>query len=381
MKLTGDWLEAAGTQQVLGLLNGSGYQAYAVGGAPRNAVLGLPVADVDMCSDARPEEVIALAKAAGLKVIPTGIDHGTVTILAHGTPYEVTTFRHDVKTDGRHAEVSFSKDIQQDARRRDFTMNALYVQADGTLVDPLGGLPDALARHLRFVGDARTRIREDYLRILRFFRFLAHYGDPAQGPDPEGLAACAELGEGVAQLSKERIGAEVRKLLLASDPAPALASMAAAGVLAHLIEGADVKSMPVLIHLEEGRAPRWQRRLAVLGGVDPAPLLRLSRAEGVEINAIRRAALEGGSPAVLGYDLGIEAACDAILARAALIAMPAPLGWQEEVTRGAKARFPVVAADLMPEFSGPALGAKMRALQKYWKDSNLYPSKEELLAL
>lgn len=246
----------------------------------------------------------------------------------------------------------------------------------------MGGLPDALAGRLRFVGDAKTRIREDYLRILRFFRFFAYYGDPQEGPDAEGLAACAELAEGVQHLSKERIGSELKKLFCAPNPAPAVASMAAAGVLQQLLPGSDAKALPILVHLEaDCSAPRWQRRLAVLGGDHPALNLRLSNAEAAALTAIRKAALEGGRPAVLGHDLGTQGAEDAILARAALLEMPPPLGWQEEVARGVEARFPVTAADLMPQFTGPALGAKLKDLQKHWREGDLYPSKKELLAL
>jgi poly(A) polymerase len=221
MKVSGDWLTRAETQDVLALLAAPGHRALPVGGCVRNALIGAPVADVDIATDALPETVIGLARAAGLKAVPTGIAHGTVTVVAGGLPFEITTFRRDVETFGRHAAIAFSTRIEEDAARRDFTMNALYACADGTVIDPLGGLPDALARRLRFVGSAPDRIREDYLRILRFFRFTAWYGDPAEGPDAEGLAACAALADGIDGLSRERIGAEMKKLLSAPDPAPA----------------------------------------------------------------------------------------------------------------------------------------------------------------
>src|SRR5690606_28837267 len=153
-----------------------GHRALVVGGAVRNAVLGIAPGDIDISTDARPERVQELAEAAGLRQIPTGIDHGTVTVMVDGEPFEVTTFRRDVATDGRRAVVEFSTDVADDARRRDFTMNALYLEADGSVVDPLGGLEDALARRVRFIEDSKQRIREDYLRILRFFRFNAWYG-------------------------------------------------------------------------------------------------------------------------------------------------------------------------------------------------------------
>ena len=175
---------------------GGGHAILFVGGCVRNALLGRPVADIDLATDARPEAVIALAKGAGLNPVPTGIAHGTITVVAAGQPFQVTTFRRDVETFGRHAVVAFSDDIAEDAARRDFTLNALYALPDGTVVDPLGGLPDLRAGRVRFVGDPAARIAEDYLRILRFFRMTAWYGDPAAGLDRDSLAACAARQEG-----------------------------------------------------------------------------------------------------------------------------------------------------------------------------------------
>ena len=265
MKVLGAWMEHPATQAVCAALTAAGYRALFVGGCVRNALLAMPVADVDIATDARPEAVTALAEQAGFKVVPTGIDHGTVTVIAEGIPHEVTTFRRDVATDGRRAVVAFATRIEDDAMRRDFTMNALYAEADGRVIDPLGGLRDLIARRMRFVGTAEARIAEDYLRILRFFRFHAWYGDPDQGIDPEGLAACATLSAGLETLSAERVGAEMRKLLAAPDPAPSLASMAQSGVLQRVLPGAEARALPVLVHLEAGRPPQfwqYQRRFA-----------------------------------------------------------------------------------------------------------------------
>lgn len=380
MKVTGDWRTQPGTQALCAVLEGAGHRALFVGGCVRNALLGVPVADVDIATDALPSEVTRLAEGAGLRVVPTGIDHGTVTVIAEGVPHEVTTFRSDIETDGRRAVVAFATDIVEDAARRDFTMNALYADARGQVVDPLGGLPDLLARRVRFVGDPQHRIREDYLRILRFFRFHAHYGGPMQGLDAEGLAACAELADGLAGLSRERVGAEMRKLLAAPDPAPSVAAMAQAGVLAHAVPGADPRALAPLIHLEAGRPIRWQRRLAVIGGENPGEALRLSRAEMARVAALRAAA--GGllSPAALGWTLGPETGEDAVLARAALMESPLPPDWQADVARGAAARFPVVAADLMPALSGAALGKRLKELQILWLRSDLRLTRAQLLA-
>jgi len=224
-----DWLGDKHLQKLLAALKQGGEEARVAGGAVRNALIGHPVADIDIAATTVPEETIRRAEAAGFKTVPTGIEHGTVTVVAGGKPYEVTTLRADIETDGRRAKVTFGRDWKADADRRDFTINALYAEADGTVVDLVGGIADIEARRLRFIGDAEARIREDYLRILRFFRFFAWYGDGR--PDAEGLKACARLKDGLARLSAERVWSELKKLLSAPDPSRALLWMRQAGVL------------------------------------------------------------------------------------------------------------------------------------------------------
>jgi poly(A) polymerase len=379
MKITGPWLTRPETQAVCSMLTQAGHQALLVGGCVRNALMGLPVADVDIATDALPETVSLLAEKAGLKPVPTGIEHGTVTIVANGIPHEVTTFRRDVETFGRHATVAFSTDVAEDAGRRDFTMNALYSLPDGEVIDPLGGLPDIRARRVRFVGEPQARIAEDYLRILRFFRFHALYGDAAQGLDPEALAACAALADGLDGLSRERIGAEMRKLLGAPDPAPSVAAMDRSGILARFLPGASSRALPVLIHLEGGRTPDWLRRLAVIGGADEADRLRLSRTEAARLATLRDGIATLRSPGELGYRLGADVAADILLASAALTEMPLPAGWAEAVARGARARFPVSAADLMPRLTGPALGRRLAELEAQWIASDFTLRRDDLL--
>lgn len=377
MMLQGAWIGHPGTQALCGALEDAGFRALFVGGCVRNALLGEPVGDIDVATDAMPETVSDIAQKAGFKVIPTGIDHGTVTVVAQGEPHEITTFRRDVETDGRRAVVAFSSRIEEDAQRRDFTMNALYADRHGQVIDPLHGLPDLQARRVRFVGDAETRIREDYLRILRFFRFHAAYGDPEGGLDAEGFAACAAFSAGLETISKERITAELRKLLAARDPAPSVAAMTQSGVLARVVPGADPRLLAPLIHLDQSEPSRWLRRLSVLGGETDA--LRLSKAETRDLAALRAALGTSDTPAVLGWQLGAVLATDAILARAASFGgHPAP-GWQPEVKRGARARFPVTAADLMPALQGEALGSRLKALEKRWLASNLSLGKDDLL--
>ena len=217
------WLEREETQAVFDALQAHGIETRAVGGAVRNTLLGLTVTEVDLATTAVPEEVMALAVKAGLKAVPTGIDHGTVTLVASGVPFEVTTLRRDVETFGRHARIAYTKDWEEDARRRDFTLNALYADRDGRVFDPLGGYADLRAGQVRFIGDAEERIKEDYLRILRFFRFHAYYG---KGPlDPAGLAAAVRLRGGLDQLSAERVRAELRRILIAPQAAGAIKAL------------------------------------------------------------------------------------------------------------------------------------------------------------
>ena len=378
-RIAAEWLTGPDARAVTGLLTEAGHQALFVGGCVRNAVLGAPVQDLDLATDARPDRVMALAEAAGLKAVPTGIEHGTVTLIHAHHPIEVTTYRADIETHGRHATVRFSTDVAEDAARRDFTMNALYADPTGRIVDPLGGLPDLRARRLRFVGDATARVHEDYLRILRFFRFHAWYADPAGGFDAEGLAACAEGAPGLDRISAERIGAEMKKLLAAPDPGPALGAMAQAGILARILPGADAPPVARLVHL----APSSDAltRLAALGGEGVPDRLRLSKHETRRLSRLREAATGGASPAELGWRLGEEEARASLAIRAALISQPLPAEVEDEVTRGAAARFPVKPADLMPAYSGAALGSRLAQLERAWIDSGFRADKASLLAL
>lgn len=379
MNITDDWIRDPSLQRVLGCLTTGGHRAYLVGGCVRNALMGLPVADIDIATDARPDRVVTLADDARLKVVPTGIDHGTVTIIAGGAPHEVTTFRRDVETDGRRAVVAYSDRLEEDAARRDFTMNALYADASGRVVDPLGGLSDLRARRVRFVGEPEARIREDYLRILRFFRFYAVYGDPGEGPDAEGLAACAAHAEGLEQLSRERIGHEMRRLLAARDPAPAVATMQAAGIMGHVLPGADARALAPLIFLEAGLGPDWLRRLASLGSPDPAAALRLSRDEARRVECLMDLTGATDGPAEIAFRHGADMARDVLLLRAAMLEMPMPTGWQAAAQKGAAAVFPIRAADL-PDLAGPALGVRLKELEARWIASGFELSRAQLLA-
>jgi poly(A) polymerase len=312
--------------------------------------------------------------------VPTGEAHGTITVVADHTPVEVTTLRRDVATDGRRATVAFTDRLEEDAHRRDFTVNALYAAPDGTVLDPTGeGLDDLRARRIRFIGDPHDRIREDYLRILRFFRFHAWYADPAHGMDADALAASAELAEGLDRLPKERIGAEMRKLLAAPDPAPAVAAMARSGILHRILPGSDDRFLPVLVDRESDVAPDALRRLAILGGDAVEDTLRLSRAEAQVLRQLTEGMAGTSGAGELGYLHGARVGQDILLLRAAISGGAVPPEDLAALKVGARAVFPLKAADLMPAFTGPALGAELERLERVWINSGFGKTAGDLL--
>jgi poly(A) polymerase len=368
-----------------------------VGGAVRNALLGRPISDIDIATTATPGEVIAAAAAASLKSIPTGIAHGTVTILANGEAIEVTTLRADVETDGRHAQVAFSKDWSTDAHRRDFTINALYCSADGTVHDLVGGMADIAARRVRFIGDASSRIREDYLRILRLFRFHAAFGE---GPiDAAELAAAIAGRDGLGRLSGERIAAELRKLLLAPGAAAAIRDMAESGLLTLILRAAPrpgVLETAIAVEAAAGLPGDAMLRLSALAIAVEEDAERLT--EGLKLSNEERAALV---PIALGSDLtpGLGAADR----RRRLYRLGAS-GWQRAalsawIAEGNAAdpawlellhlpeawpipRLPVRGADLVAAGipAGPQIGEMLARLETYWLEEDFRPDRDQLLA-
>ncbi|MCJ8142050.1 CCA tRNA nucleotidyltransferase [Ancylobacter sp. A5.8] len=373
-----------GLARVLDALNGDGEDARIVGGAVRDWVVGRRQrSDIDIATTARPEEVVRRARANGLKAVPTGIEHGTVTLIADGEPYEVTTLREDIETDGRRAVVTFGRDWRRDAERRDFTMNALYLTRDGELVDLVGGEADARAGHVRFIGEADRRITEDYLRILRLFRFHAAYG---RGDlDARALAAAIRHRDGLARLSRERVRAELMKLFVAPRAAETLAIMQEAGLL-DLVLGrpGDVATVARLADIEAALdlppdAVRRLGALAVRGEEEARALreeLRLSNAEAARLLAMAGPAptpgmCEKGQKAFL-YRMGREAFLDRALI--AFARAGAPLeeeGWRGLVmiARGWPLPvFPLKAADLIAAglTPGPALGAALKRAEDAW---------------
>jgi poly(A) polymerase len=382
------WLKSGGVAQLLVTLNHGGEEARVVGGAVRNALLHLPVGEVDVATTAVPEDVIRRVVAAGWKAAPTGIEHGTVTVIIDGKPFEVTTLRRDVETYGRKAKVVFGRDWTADAQRRDFTINALSAAADGEVYDYVGGIADIAAHRVRFIGDPKRRIAEDFLRIMRFFRFHAWYGEGP--PDAAGLRACIAARAGLETLSRERVRMELLKLLLAPHATPALAVMAEAGLLGTVLGG-----VPLLASFENmakveaaaGIEADAVRRLGALGVTvkeDAERLvqrLRLSNAEAGRLLALEhwsRVSPSSGNHAAhaLLYNLGPQSFVDEVLlawSRSEAGAADAP--WRELANlprRWTTPIFPLKAADFSRRgvVAGPRMGQALRAAEVAWIDAD-----------
>jgi poly(A) polymerase len=390
------WMRAAETGAVMAALEAAGGADCArfVGGCVRNALIGRPVADIDIATTLTPDRVTAALKAAGLKAVPTGVEFGTVTAVSGGRPFEITTLRRDVETDGRHAVVAYTGDWAQDAARRDFRLNALYADAEGRLFDPTGeGEADARAGRIVFVGDPETRIREDALRILRFFRFQAWYGKGE--PDPEGLAACERMKASLTGLSAERIAKELLQLLTADDPRPAVRLMAATGILSLVVPQAHGTAR--FERLVEIESDLFQcdplLRLASLLPDDPAAgrataeRLRLSNAQ-----SERLVAALGAEPRLVSwlsprearravYRLGVNTFCDRLmLAWAGSDRNAAAMQWRALLPMAQswpRPTFPLTGAEVMaagvPE--GPMVGEVLREIEAWWIDQDFIDDK------
>lgn len=402
------WFKDAALTRVLALLNADGGEGRVVGGAVRNSLMGLPVADVDIATTLLPNAVTERAIAAGIKAVPTGIAHGTVTLVVGGKPFEVTTLRRDVETDGRHAEVAFSTDWQADAERRDLTMNALYATSAGEVIDLVGGLADIEKRNVRFIGDAATRIAEDRLRILRFFRFFAYYGSGR--PDADGLRACAAARSTLGSLSAERVWSEMKKLLGAKDPGRALLWMRQVSVLTEILPETEkwgIDAIPSLVATEQslGWKPDALLRLAAIVPPDAERLAKL--AERLRLSKTETARLQAWAAAPVVKDDVSEAALDRLLYRHGAegigvrlkLALAVARGKAEddfdEMARSArllkliagidsweKPAFPIGGADALnlgiP--AGPRVGEILGALEQQWLDGNFAMDRAALLA-
>ncbi len=403
-----DWFRSPSLQRVLELLNSEGGEARIAGGAVRNALMGLPVADVDIATTLLPEAVVERAAQAGIKAVPTGIEHGTVTLVADGQPFEVTTLRRDVETDGRRAKVAFGADWQADAERRDLTINALYADAQGEVIDLVGGLGDIETRMIRFIGDPSQRIAEDYLRILRFFRFFALYGSGR--PDADGLRATARAKDRLSTLSAERVWSETKKLLAAPDPSRALLWMRQVSVLTSILPETEkwgIDAIHGLVAAEKavGWTPDPLLRLAAIVPPDPerieglAKRLRMSKAESEYLAGWASAPALPDEVTDVGFDrllyrhgaTGLSARLKLALASARAAAEGDPLAMRRSarfsvlLKRAEQYRRPVlpmtgadvVAAGVPP---GKRVGEVLKMIEDFWVERNFAPDRAVLAA-
>jgi len=403
-----EWLKRDGVQQVFALLGGDEDKIKAVGGIVRNTLLGDTSGDVDFATVHEPKDVMQLALANGIKAIPTGLEHGTITLLVGGETYEVTTLRQDVKTDGRHAEVEFGTDWFEDAMRRDFTMNALYAGPTGELLDPLSGLEDCLNKNVRFIGDPKKRIKEDYLRILRFYRFFAYYGSGR--PDADGLRATVGLKSGLDQLSVERVWQELKKLLSAPDPSRALLWMRTTGVLASILPegekwGIDAIHGVVAADAELNWPADPMLRLCSILPPNPERMVELSKRlklSNAERDQLQQwAMVDGVSSDMSDTDAkkllywgnvgAIEIAVKLSLANMrqkageSIEAAEKAAGYARLLTAvqsWQKPKFPLQGQDLIDQGveAGPKLGEALKAMEIAWVDSGFALTREKLLS-
>ena len=408
-RISADWLQAETLQRLLAALSAEGEEARVVGGAVRNTLMERSVTDIDIATTTLPQETIRRAGAIGLKTVPTGIDHGTITVVADGRPYEVTTLRRDIETDGRHAVVTFGRDWQADAERRDFTINALYADANGEVLDLVGGISDIERGVLRFIGDAEQRILEDRLRILRFFRFFAWYGRGR--PDADGLRATTRLRDGLTQLSVERVWNELAKLLAAPDPSRALLWMRQTGTLTVVLPESErwgIDAIHALVQAEASRGwkPDAMLRLMAIVPPDPARLTALSKRMKLANHERDRLLAFANEPApsldeseralkarlYFGNRQASEDVLRLALAKAqgkigegaGALETVAKLSARLTMAEGfATPEFPLKGGDLKARglSAGPQLGKEIDRLKRIWAESGFALTAAELLAI
>lgn len=402
------WMEAAETRAVIAALTADGAEVRFVGGCVRDSVLRRPIKDIDIATHEPPETVMALLARAGIRVIPTGLAHGTVTAVVGKAHFEITTLREDVETFGRHARVSFTDDWTADAARRDFTMNAMFADPLGRIYDPFGGLADLAAGHVRFVGDPLRRIDEDVLRLLRFFRFFAHYGRPAM--DGQALTACRKLAHRLVELSGERVAGEFVRLLQAPDPAAVLLVMKSEGILAHVLaEATELGRLKVLTWLESRALVRPEivpdplRRLGAMLSGDAAAIaavgerLKLSAAQSARLVSIAapKVALTDDMTAAAArralHRVGAATFRDLVLvawagqkARDGVVDSAQSRRWQGLLDLADSWRpvtLPVRGADCLdlgvPR--GPAVGQALSRVERWWEDRDYGPDRDQCL--
>jgi len=380
MKISADWLNKPSTRLVMERLVSRGYKAYFVGGCVRNTLLNIEATDIDIATSAHPKKVLEIMENAGLKALPTGIEHGTVTVVADKRNYEVTTLREDIETDGRRAKVKFSKSIFEDAKRRDFSINAIYCEQDGTILDPLEGIADIVGKRIKFIGDPYTRIKEDYLRILRFFRFLALFGKEDENHEIE-IAALNDLRDGLDTVSAERKTGEILKLFAAPNLKHSILLMEKANISSKIFNSFNFKNLKNLKNLEDTLeiAPCATRRLAAYTDDNLKSHLRFSNKLAKDHKALREEATSQKDAAELSYRYNEKLALDSILVRSSLHGTEPTRNVFSRIKLGSVSKFPVKSSDLTEYFSGPKLGEVLAYLEQKWIESDFTLSKERLL--
>lgn len=356
--------------------------ALIVGGAVRDSLLGLSPKDVDLATPAPPDLVMRTLDEAGIRTVPTGLEYGVITAVMAGNAYEVTTFRRDVECDGRRAVTSWGASLEEDAQRRDLTINALYADEDGRVIDPTGGLSDLRARRIRFVGNAEDRIREDRLRAFRMYRFWSRFGDPDPASHAEAIAAAGAFAGDFGAVSRERIGQEMLGLLSTGDPRPQIREMARAGVWADAAGAADAGAVIAVIGTERERISPVSvlARFAPLGEAVIRDMMRLPKALSGAVVRVEEAA-RWADPAEAAWKYGREVAEASVLLRASRgFPVLAPDEAQARVAHGEAASFPVSAADL-PHLAGRDLGQALRRAQACWLGNALAGDKGEILRM
>lgn len=378
-KISPNFIHAADVQRVFTVLDQVG-GGYIVGGAVRDSVVGREPKDIDFATPASPDVVTKAFEEAGHKTVPTGIEYGVVTAVINGNPFEVTTFRRDVECDGRRAVTAWGASLEEDAQRRDLTMNALYADRDGVVIDPTGGLGDLRARRIRFVGDAETRIREDRLRAFRMFRFWSRFGDPDPEVHEEAIKAAALFAGDFSAVSRERIGAEMSALLMTADPRPQIREMARSGIWADAVGAADHGLIIELIgkDIELGEKPSLANRMAPLGPDTIKTLLKLPKALSITSKNVSDA-IAWDDPARAAFTYGPEVAKAAFLWRSSTGVNDLTRDEAEaRIKHGAENAFPLSAQDL-PHLQGKDLGDALKGARQAWLDGGLKADRDELL--
>ena len=382
MQINSEWIKNKVTQNILKIFEGADHNAYLVGGCIRNSILNIPVTDIDISTDATPQQTVDLFNRENFKVAPTGFSHGTVTVISEDIPYQITTMRSDQNTDGRHADVVFSDDIKKDAERRDFTINALYADSTGKIINPIGGLEDFNPLAIKFIGDPNNRIQEDYLRILRFFRFHAQFSELVTQFDKVALDAIKKNQDGLKKLSKERIWSELKKILSTSNPARSLYKMSQLGILEIILENKNVHNIKRfnLIEKKMGLEPEPIRRLVAITENTEDTFLNLSRKEAKKFSLLKGLLKKKHDPAELVYQFNREIAQSVLAIYTFYKGEKLKLSDIKKIEKACLFPCPITGAQISKYMDGEAVGIKIKEAQRAWINSNFKSDEAKILS-